>query len=240
MIVIKDLIVNLKDFTLTIPELSVDDGEYLVIMGPSGVGKTVLIHTLVGFIKPTEGSIIVDGKDITNEPPEKRGLVLIPQDYGLFPHMSVFDNIAYGLKVRGLSVDVIREKVLRIAEVLEITNILSKYPHELSGGEQQRVALARALVVEPKVLLMDEPLSSLDPRLRIKSIEFIKRLRRRLGFTAMHITHNLLEALELGDRIAYIEGGELKCVLPPTEFIRSRWGSEYVREFKLISKYLST
>ncbi len=240
MIVIKDLIVNLKDFTLTIPELSVDDGEYLVIMGPSGVGKTVLIHTLVGFIKPTKGSIIVDGKDITNEPPEKRGLVLIPQDYGLFPHMSVFDNIAYGLKVRGLSVDVIREKVLRIAEVLEITNILSKYPHELSGGEQQRVALARALVVEPKVLLMDEPLSSLDPRLRIKSIEFIKRLRRRLGFTAMHITHNLLEALELGDRIAYIEGGELKCVLPPTEFIRSRWGSEYVREFKLISKYLST
>ena len=240
MIVIKDLIVNLKDFTLTIPELSVDDGEYLVIMGPSGVGKTVLIHTLVGFIKPTKGSIIVDGKDITNEPPEKRGLVLIPQDYGLFPHMSVFDNIAYGLKVRGLSDDAIKERVIRIAEVLEITSILSRYPHELSGGEQQRVALARALVVEPKVLLMDEPLSSLDPRLRIKSIEFIKRLRRRLGFTAMHITHNLLEALELGDRIAYIEGGELKCVLPPTEFIRSRWGSEYVREFKLISKYLST
>ncbi len=240
MILIKDLIVNLKDFTLTIPELSIDDGEYLVIMGPSGVGKTVLIHTLVGFIKPTKGSILVDGKDVTNEPPERRGLVLIPQDYGLFPHMNVFDNIAYGLKVRRLSNDVIKEKVLRIAEVLEISNVLSKYPHELSGGEQQRVALARALVVEPKVLLMDEPLSNLDPRLRIKSIEFIKRLRRRLGFTAIHITHNLLEALELGDRIAYIEGGKLKCVLSPMEFIRSRWGSEYLREFKLIRKYLST
>ncbi len=240
MIVIKDLIVKLKEFKLVIPELRVGRGEYLVVMGPSGVGKTVLIHTLVGFIKPLRGSIIVDGRDVTNEPPERRGLALIPQDYGLFPHMSVYDNIAYGLRIRGLSKDLIDGKVREVARTLEIEGILSKYPHEISGGEQQRVALARALVVEPKVLLMDEPLSSLDPRLRIKSIEFLKNLHRRLGFTAIHITHNLLEALELGDEVAYIEGGELMCVLPPREFIRSRWGREYLRELLMINKYLST
>ncbi|RLG75739.1 MAG: ABC transporter ATP-binding protein [Thermoprotei archaeon] len=232
MIAVEDLEVILGTFKLTIPYLEIGSGEYLVVMGPSGVGKTVFLYTLAGFLKPSKGRIVVDGADVTLKPPEERGFALIPQNYALFPHMTVYENVAYGLKVRGVDEGVIRRKVEEFAEILEIKSLLDRKPGQLSGGEQQRVALARALIIEPKLLLLDEPTASLDPRLRAKAREFLKDLHRRLGFTAIHVTHNLAEAVLLGDRVAYIEGGELRAVMRPEEFISSVWARPYVEEVR--------
>ena len=239
MIVIEDLMVKLGSFTLQVDYLEVRDKEYFVVMGPSGVGKTVFLRTLIGFIKPLKGKIIVNGRDITNEPPENRGFALVPQDYALWPHMTVYENIAYGLKARGLDSQVIREKVEWIAGILEITDILDRYPNQISGGQQQRVALARALVVEPQLVLLDEPLANLDPRLRFKARSFLRELHMKLGFTAIHVTHNIVEALYLGDRIAYMEEGVIKHISTPIEFIKSPWSKPYLDEIEPILGMLS-
>ncbi len=232
MIRVEDLLVELKDFRLWIDELVVNDREYLVIMGPSGVGKTVLLYTLLGVIKPRRGRIIIDGVDVTYEPPEKRGVTIIPQDYGLFPHMSVYDNIAYGLRARGQSEEVIKKKVTGIARILGLEKILYRKPRTLSGGEQQRVALARALIVEPRILLLDEPFSNLDPRIKTKAMEFLKELHEKLGFTAIHVTHHLAEAVYLADKIAYIEEGKLKIVATPEKFLKTEWATPYLKEVR--------
>ena len=238
MIVVEDLVVKLGDFTLEIPRLEVRDREYLVVMGPSGVGKTVFLLTLAGFFTPMRGRILVNGRNITRYPPEKRGFTLIPQDYGLFPHMTVYENIAFGLEVRGFNKKDVRDRVEWIAEVLEIKNILGKKPRELSGGEQQRVALARALVVKPEIILLDEPFSNLDPRRRAGAREFIKELRKKLGFTAIHVTHDLVDAVELGDRIAYMEAGRLLGVYGVEEFLKSPYARPYIDNVKALVKFL--
>jgi len=230
MIVIENLEVRLGDFHLLIGRLEVRDREYLMVLGPSGVGKTILLHTLAGLMKPCKGHILVDGRNITNTPPEKRGFALIPQNYALFPNMSVYDNIAYGLRTHGVDEDDIRRTVTELADILEIKHLLRRKPNQLSGGEQQRVALARALAIKPRILLLDEPLANLDPRMRSKAREFLKNLHEELGFTALHVTHNIADAVYLGERIAYMEEGKLVTVLKPREFLMTEYAKPYVED----------
>lgn len=234
MIKLHNLKVELESFKLSIKDLEIRDSEYFVIMGPSGVGKTVLLHTLAGFIKPKNGQIIIDKEDVTFYPPEKRGVVIIPQDFGLFPHMNIFSNIAYGLKIRKVKAERIKESVMKIAEILEIKDILSREPNTLSSGEKQRVAFARALIINPKVVLLDEPFTNLDPKLKVKAKSFVKKLKDKIKFTSIHVTHDISEAIELGDRIAYVDNGVLKGVYETSDFIRTKWAEPYLENFKHI------
>ncbi|WP_456423654.1 ATP-binding cassette domain-containing protein, partial [Thermococcus sp.] len=189
------------DFHLRGITFEVKDGEYFIILGPSGAGKTVLLEIIAGIIEPDRGSVHLNGRDVTDLPPEKRGLAYIPQNYALFPNMSVFDNIAFGLKVRKLPKAEIERKVREIAEVLGISHLLHRKPGTLSGGESQRVAIARALVIEPPLILLDEPFANLDVQTRAKLMREMKRWRKELGFTALHVTHSFEEAISLGDRV---------------------------------------
>jgi len=238
MIEIKGLLVELSGFTLSINKLNIHEREYLVILGPSGVGKTILLLALAGIVKPVKGSIRINGADVTRYPPEKRGVALVPQNYALFPHMSVYDNIAYGLRVRRVPEQEIKERVNEVAKRLGIIHLLHRKPVTLSGGEQQRVALARALVVEPELLLLDEPLSALDPGLRASAIKLLRRLHSELGFTAIHVTHNLAEALSLATRIAYMEKGRLVGVYEPRRFLKTRHATPYLEEYRALKQFL--
>jgi len=233
---VEGLLVRLGGFTLDVPLLEVRRGEYMVVMGPSGVGKTLLLYTVTGFVKPSQGRIIVDGVDVTRLPPERRGVALVPQEYALWPHMTVYENIAYGLRVRGLRGRDVEERVLEVAERLGIRHLLGRKPSTLSGGEKQRVALARALVVEPKLLLLDEPTASLDPGHRFRVWGLLRRLHRDLGFTALHVTNNIAEALYLGDRVAFMEAGRLVDVADASEAPRRWWASRYLEEYRFVAR----
>lgn len=221
MIEVRNLRVRLGSFEIKDLDLEVDSGEYLVVMGPSGSGKTLLLRCMLGIVKPIEGRVIVDGEDVTGAPLELRGLSYVPQEYALFPHMSVFDNIAFGLRVRGFSRSEIVRKVEELARTMEISHLLNRKPATLSGGEKQRVALARGLAVNPKALLLDEPLSSLHKGIREELQAFLKRLHRELSFTAVHVTHDPLEAGYLGDRIAAMVDGQILGIGRLEELIRS-------------------
>jgi len=206
---VRGVIKRFHNFEIRIDGLVFEDEKYYVILGPSGSGKTTLLRILAGLEIPDGGSVILDGRDITLEPPWRRNIGIVFQNYALYPHMTAYDNIASPLRVKKLPERVIREKVLSIAKILGIEDQLSKYPHQMSGGQQQRVAIARALVKEPRVLLLDEPLSNLDARLRVDVRGFLKMLQRRIGTTIIHVTHDQEEALAIADEIVLINKGRI-------------------------------
>jgi len=216
---VKELSKSWKEFRIRKINLEIRRGEYFVVMGPTGAGKTLLLQLIAGIHYPDSGKIILDGLDITYLPPERRSVGYVPQNYALFPHMPVRDNIAYGLKIRGYSKQEIEKTVKELSEKLGISEILDRKVSTLSGGEQQRVALARALAVEPKILLLDEPLSALDVKTREEIREYLKEVKKSIGFTAIHVTHDFIEAADLGNRMAVMFNGEILQVGEPQEVI---------------------
>ncbi|ASJ13029.1 ABC transporter ATP-binding protein [Thermococcus thioreducens] len=197
--------------------LKIDNGEFLVLLGPSGCGKTTTLRMISGLETPTEGRIYFGDRDVTYLPPKDRNISMVFQSYAVWPHMKVFDNIAFPLKVKKYPEDEIRRRVKWAAELLQIEELLDRYPGQLSGGQRQRVAVARAIVVEPDVLLMDEPLSNLDAKLRVAMRAEIKKLQTKLKVTTIYVTHDQVEAMTMGDRIAVMNQGRLLQVGPPTE-----------------------
>ncbi|WP_456328119.1 ATP-binding cassette domain-containing protein [Archaeoglobus sp.] len=201
-----------KEFKLKDISFEVKRREYFVLLGHSGAGKTLLLELIAGIHKPDRGRIYLEGRDITESPPEKRSIAYVPQNYALFPHLSVYDNIAYGLKLRKFKKGEIKEIVKELSEVLGISHLLHRNPKTLSGGEQQRVALARALAIKPKLLLLDEPFSNLDMATRFRLIGEMKKWHKELGFTAIHVTHSFDEAMALGDRVGIMVKGRVEQV----------------------------
>ena len=197
-------------FELRDISLAIDDGQYFVLLGPSGVGKTVLLEIIAGLIKPGGGKIFHDGRDITFEPPEKRGFAVVYQDYALFSHLTVAQNVGYGLKVRAVRSERIKERTGVLAEMLGIRELLNRRPGNLSGGEQQRVALARALAVEPKLLLLDEPLAAVDANMRVRLRKELKRINKELNISVLHVTHDPQEAMSLGDKVCVMLNQQIR------------------------------
>lgn len=241
MIEIKSLQVKYDDFiAINDVNLEIKEGEFFTLLGPSGCGKTTTLRAIAGFINPSEGSINVNGKDITNTPIEKRGLGMIFQSYALFPTMSVFDNIAYGLKIEKKSKTEIRERVYELAELVELNEEqLDKNVSDLSGGQQQRVAIARALAKKPSIVLFDEPLSNLDAKLRKQLRLELKRIQRETGMTAIYVTHDQDEALEISDHIAVFNNGKIEQIGTPRE-IYDHSASEFVCKFIGDANYLDS
>ena len=211
--------------------LDIKEGEFFTFLGPSGCGKSTTLRALVGFLDPSSGSIEVNGTDVTHLEPEKRGIGIVFQSYALFPTMTVFDNIAFGLKVKKVAPDVIKAKVSAVAAKIKISDQqLQRNVSELSGGQQQRVALARALVLEPKILCLDEPLSNLDAKLRVDLRKELKRLQKELGITTLYVTHDQEEALTLSDRLAVFNNGFIEQVGTPVEIYHNSQ-TEFVCDF---------
>ena len=211
--------------------LDIKEGEFFTFLGPSGCGNTTSLRALVGFLSPSKGKVYVGDKDVTNLPVEKRNIGMVFQSYALFPTMSVYDNIAFGMKVKKASKTEIDQKVHEVAAKIKITESqLKKNVSDLSGGQQQRVALARAIVLEPKILCLDEPLSNLDAKLRIDMRMELKRLQKELGITTLYVTHDQEEALTLSDRIAVFNNGYVEQVGTPYE-IYNESKSEFVCDF---------
>jgi len=201
--------------------LEIGEGEFMALLGPSGCGKTTTLLTIAGFYKPTKGEVRFDDRVVNDLPPRKRNIGMVFQSYALYPHMRVLDNIAFPLKVQKVPKRVWQAKARKAAELLEIDDLLERLPGQLSGGQQQRVALARALVKEPDLLLLDEPLSNLDAKLRINMRAELKRLQKDLGITTIFVTHDQVEAMTMADRIALLEKGQLQQVGPPEELYNS-------------------
>ncbi|MFG1204127.1 ATP-binding cassette domain-containing protein [Xanthobacter aminoxidans] len=198
-------------------DLAVAPGEMVVVVGASGCGKSTLLRLVAGLEQPSSGRIMLDGEDITSRDPAARDIAMVFQHYALYPHMTVFDNMAYGLKVRRLPRAEIAARVEEAAQMLHISPLLGRKPRELSGGQRQRVAIGRAVVRKPRLFLFDEPLSSLDARLRTSMRAEIKRLQRRLGVTSLYVTHDQHEAMSLGDRILVLNEGRPAQLGPPME-----------------------
>ncbi len=217
--------------------LEIGKGEFFTLLGPSGCGKTTTLRLIAGFEFPTSGKIILDGRQLEDVPPNKRDMAMVFQSYAIFPHLSVFENIAYGLRIKKLSNDEIRQRVGRIMALTKLTGLENRMPNQMSGGQQQRVSLARSLVVEPKVLLFDEPLSNLDAKLREEMRFEIRDLQRRLNITSIYVTHDQEEALALSDRIAVMNRGKLAQLGTPEE-IYERPRSKFVADFIGLANFL--
>ena len=215
-------------------QLEIDEGEFLVILGPSGCGKTTLMRMIAGLEKPTAGQVFIGGVDVTQLPPRKRGVSMVFQSYALYPHMNVFNNIAFPLKAqrreKKLDKRGIREKVVGTARLLEIDELLDRRPRQLSGGQRQRVAIARAMVTQPAVLLLDEPLSNLDAKLRANARDELKEFQRSSNITAVFVTHDQIEAMGLGDRIVVMSDGKIQQVGTP-QLIYDDPANEFVATF---------
>jgi multiple sugar transport system ATP-binding protein len=196
-------------------DLEIKDGELMVLLGPSGCGKTTLLRCVAGLEYPEGGRVRIGDRDVTDLPPRKRDIAMVFQSYAVFPHLKVFDNIAFGLRMRKLERSGVRERVERAAALVELSDLLDRYPSQLSGGQRQRVAVARAIVMEPAVLLMDEPLSNLDALLRLTFRAELKKLVSQVKTTTIYVTHDQVEALSLGDRIAVMQQGRIvQCDTP--------------------------
>lgn len=233
MIRVKEISNNWGEFELKNVSLEVKQGEYFVILGPTGSGKTLLLELIVGLYIPNKGKIFIEGKDITYEVPEKRNLGFLYQDYSLFPHFSVRKNIEYGMKLRNMSKPEIDNKLKELSKMFKIQNLMHRDVTTLSGGEQQRVALARALATNPKVLLLDEPFSALDENTKANLISEMKELHRKEGITFIHVTHSQEEAMILADRIGIIMNGTIVQVGTPEEIFYKPKTKEIARFVKI-------
>jgi putative spermidine/putrescine transport system ATP-binding protein len=211
-------------------DIAIDKGEFVSFLGPSGCGKTTTLRMVAGFEGPTTGRILIDGKDVTNLKPNQRNIGMVFQSYALFPNMTVAQNIAFGLKVAGASGDAITARVKEMLGIIKLPEHGGRYPFQLSGGQQQRVALARALAVKPSVLLLDEPLSALDAKIRISLRAEIRAIQRELGITTIYVTHDQEEALSMSDRIVVMNEGRVEQIGTPLE-IYNKPSSRFVASF---------
>jgi spermidine/putrescine ABC transporter ATP-binding subunit len=218
-----NVVVNRATFTI-------EEGELFTLLGPSGCGKTTLLRLIAGFYAPDEGEVRFDERVVNDVPPHERGIGMVFQNYALWPHMTVFENAAYGLKLRKVPRDEIAKRIAGVLEKVHLAGLEGRYPGQLSGGQQQRVALARALVLNPKILLLDEPLSNLDAKIRVQVRAEIRKLQKELGITTVYVTHDQEEALTLSDRIAVFNQGRVFQVGPPKE-LYERPANRFVADF---------
>lgn len=218
---------------------AIEEGEFITLLGPSGCGKSTLLRCLAGLETPDEGSILVNGEDITHVKPQKRGIGMVFQSYALFPNMTAAENIAFGLKMQGLAKSEILHRVAQAIRTVELTNNEKKYPNQLSGGQRQRVALARALVVKPRILLLDEPLSALDARIRRNLRDEIRSIQREMQLTTIFVTHDQEEAMTMSDRIFLMNKGQFVQTGTPEEVYlspASEFAARFIGSYNLLSK----
>ncbi|HET9286969.1 MAG TPA: ABC transporter ATP-binding protein [Gaiella sp.] len=211
-------------------DLEIESGEFVSFLGPSGCGKTTALRLVAGFDRPTSGRVFVEGKDITDVPPNRRDVGMVFQAYSLFPNMTAVKNVEFGLRVRKHARGSRKARALELLELVGLGHAADRYPHQLSGGMQQRVALARALAIEPRLLLLDEPLSALDAKVRIQLREEIRRIQTRLGITSIYVTHDQEEALSISDRVAVLSHGRIEQIGTPSE-IYGAPATPFVAEF---------
>ena len=219
--------------------LEIAGGSFVTLLGPSGCGKTTTLRMIAGFENPTSGRILLDGTDVSRRTPDKREMGMVFQSYALFPHLSVFENVAYGLRLRGRSGKDLRAAVERTLELVNLTGLGQRRPAELSGGQQQRVALARAMAIEPRVLLFDEPLSNLDAKLRVSLRAEIRRIQQQLGITSVYVTHDQAEAMALSDLVVVMSAGRVEQAGTPDEVYR-RPSSRFVADFIGRANFIDT
>lgn len=220
-----------KQYVLREVSCSVKDGEFISILGPSGCGKTTLMRIIMGLEQPSSGRVFHGEEDITSRPPDKRGFSIVFQDYALFPHMTLYNNIAYGLKLRKVPAAEIKERVMSSLETLKLTKAVNKFPSQLSGGMQQRASIARALVLNSKLLLLDEPFSALDAMVKVDLTDELRALQSEFDITMIMVTHDLEEAFSLSDRVILMQQGHIVADDSPVKLYKNEGGNEFVQAF---------